>query len=69
MCLENLLRGKPRHIAHIQLATILNTGTLKRSTPATFVIKSKVQEQSTKNEWHNQEWIADNLYCRSVYCQ
>ena len=26
MCLEDLLSGKPRHIAHIQLATILNTG-------------------------------------------
>ena len=27
MCLEDLLSGKPRNIAHIQLATILNTGT------------------------------------------
>ena len=26
MCLEDLLSGKLRHIAHIQLATILNTG-------------------------------------------
>ena len=26
MCLEDLLSGKPRHIAHIHLAAILNTG-------------------------------------------
>ena len=42
MCLEDLLSGKPWHIAHIQLAAILNTGTfLMLTTPATFVIKSK----------------------------
>ena len=27
MCTKDLLNGKPRLIAHIQLSTILNTGT------------------------------------------